>query len=285
MDIKPPQDAPPTPEELARAQARAGATVPPVAYQGPTGTSPAPPPPRRSGTGWWLLTGLGLTMVLAGAGGFVSWDVLTGGIRHSVEQQQTWTHAVSAVTVRGGAGDVAVRGGAPTGSVVVTRTLNWGPGSAQPSSRETWSNDALEIVPDCPSGLAWCSVDYVVQVPERTRVTIDNGSGDVTVGGALGALTLKAGSGDIEGTQLDTDSVVSESGSGDTDLQFAVAPNGVTVDSGSGDVTVDVPSGSTYATQVDTGSGSERVAISTDPSSARSIRVKTGSGDVDLGYR
>ena len=44
----------------------------------------------------------------------------------------------------------------------------------------------------------WCSIDYVVTVPDATTVTVENGSGDTTVSGALADLDVASGSGDIE---------------------------------------------------------------------------------------
>ena len=248
--------------------------------------SPAAPAAPHSVARWWLIAGLGAALLLASVGGFFTWGALTGGLWGSTTQTRTYTQPVTALTVAGGASDIEVRGGAPVGTVEVTRELHWGPGSSEPKPTEAWSGTTLSIDADadCGGTLAWCGVDYVVRVPDGTAVTVRTGSGDVGLEGALGDVTFDAGSGDVEGDGLAAENLKGTTGSGSIDIELAQAPSAMDLGAGSGDVTVVVPPGTSYATSIETGSGDENVDIATDPSSADRIHVKTGSGDVDLRY-
>ena len=119
-------------------------------------------------------------------------------------------------------------------------------------------------------------------VPDATTVTVENGSGDTTVSGALADLDVTSGSGDIEGSRLVTSSVTGRAGSGDIDLDLAASAGAVNLRSGSGDVSVRVPQGSSYAVSTERGSGDETVSIATNPASADRLHVETGSGDIEI---
>jgi hypothetical protein len=259
-----------------------GDDAPPPA-SGPLAEPPAVQPARPSPARSWLVAGLGATLLLASIGGFFSWGALTGGLWGSSTETTTFTRPVTALTVQGGASDVEVRGGAPAGTVEVTRELHWGPGSSRPTPQESWTGQTLTIEADGGCGIfSWCGVDYVVRVPDGTGVTVRTGSGDVVLGGSLGAVAFGVGSGDVETDRLASDRVTGTTGSGDIDVELVRPASAVALEAGSGDVTVVVPSGTSYATTVDTGSGDEQVAIATDPSSPDRIHVKTGSGDVEV---
>lgn len=242
---------------------------------------PQPPSVRRS----WLVAGLGATLLLSSGFGVLSWDSLTGGLWRNMDQHETYTQPVGALTIAGGASDIEVRGGGPAGEVRVSRHFSWGPFSSQPTPKETWTGDTLTIDAECAGVLGWCSADYVVTVPRSTDVTIDSGSGDITLTGSFGGLILDVGSGDIQTANLDAESVVGETGSGDIDLELGSAVPSVQLRTGSGDVSVGVPPGADYAVTTDTGSGDEQVSIATDPSSTNRMLVSTGSGDIDVDHR
>ncbi len=245
---------------------------------------PVPSSPQRpSSRPYWLVAGLGATLVLSSVAGVLSWSSLTGGISRTAVEQQSYSRAVSALTIKGGPNDVEVRGGGPSGTVEVARHLSWGPGGSRPTPQEVWSGDQLSIDASCDSGvLSWCSIDYVVTVPDATKVVVDNGSGDVTLTGALGSVDVGIGSGDLDATALRATDLHGQTGSGDIDVTFAAAPSDVRLKTGSGDVTVTLPSDRAYATTVHTGSGDEDVSVRTDPTSANRVAVETGSGDAEI---
>jgi hypothetical protein len=231
-----------------------------------------------------------------------SWDMVTGGIRRSATETQTYTKDIRAIAFNGSSGNVEIRADAAPGTVEVTRHYNWGPGSSRPKPEETVNGPTLQIDAPCSGFLGWCSIDYVLRVPVGTAVNLETGSGDVALRGSLGntmattgsgdldvtgsgdQLQLKTGSGDIQATGLTASKVSGRTGSGSVDLDFVDAPQNVVLDAGSGDVSVRVPQGS-YAVGVMTGSGDQHVGVTNDPNDPDHITVKTGSGDVEVAYR
>ncbi|MEO6999376.1 MAG: DUF4097 family beta strand repeat-containing protein [Terracoccus sp.] len=202
-----------------------------------------------------------------------------------MEQYAKVSHAVTGIRVNDGAGDVEVAGGAAAGTVEVTRRVPRGSDSS--STGETWQGNTLVIDadPGCGPLVFGCSVDYTIRVPDGTTVAIDTGSGDLKLGGTLGAVDVKSGSGDIKAKQLQAADIAARTGSGDIDLGLSESPNQLTVKTGSGDVDVTVPSAETYTVVVQSGSGDDHVTVKTDPTSPRKVQITTGSGDVKLGYR
>ncbi|CAN7177290.1 DUF4097 family beta strand repeat-containing protein [Terrabacter sp. LjRoot27] len=250
---------------------------------GPNGAGGGPATP--SARPWWLLAGLGATLVLAGAAGVTTWGAATGGLWRSVDQHQTYEQPVGALTIRGGASDIEVRGGGAAGTVQVSRHLSWGPGSSEPTPREQWTGTTLTVDAECRGLVAWCSVDYVVVVPDAADVTVDTGSGDITLTGSLGGVTLKAGSGDIETADLGAEQVTAEAGSGDIDVELASAVSPVSLRTGSGEVSVRLPQDAVYAVDTETGSGDTEVSVPTNPGSTTTLRIRTGSGDIAVDAR
>lgn len=240
--------------------------------------------PRRSNRRPWLIAGLGATLLLAGTAGTGTWSLFGhGGISNTLTQEQVYERPVQALTFSGGSSDVRVLGGAAPGTIEVTRHLSWGPGGSQPQPDETWSGTTLEISSDCDgSFLAWCSIDYDLRVPDTTNVSIDVGSGDISVGGPLDAVSMETGSGDIDAGSLESQNLVAKTGSGNIDLDLVSPPSSATLRTGSGDVDVQLPRGVSYAVDVHTGSGDQEIDIPTDPGSAHKIAAETGSGDVTL---
>ncbi|MEO5745276.1 MAG: hypothetical protein ABIQ53_11915 [Terracoccus sp.] len=57
------------------------------------------------------------------------------------------------------------------------------------------------------------------------------------------------------------------------------------VETVSGDLDINVPADDTYAVDVRRGAGGENVTGKTDPTSPRRVRIETGSGNVEFGYR
>ena len=247
-------------------------------------TGPARPAPASARPSW-LVAGLGAALLLASISGGLTWDLVTGGLWRSADEHQTYPAPSAALTIRGGASDIEVLGVGEPGTVQVSRHLSWGPGSSQPAAHDEWTGSTLTLDAECSGFLGWCSVDYVVTVPSDTHVTVDNGSGDITLTGSLGGLTLKAGSGDIESSNLRAETVSAEVGSGDIDLELASAASPVALKTGSGDVAVRIPPDSRYALTTDSASGAQDVNVVPDPRSSSTLRIETGSGDIDVDYR
>lgn len=242
---------------------------------------PQPPSVRRP----WLLAGLGATLLLASGFGVLSWDSLTGGLWRDMDQQKTYTQPTGALMIKGGAQDVEVLGGGEPGKIHVSRHLSWGPASTEPTAGEELVGSTLTLDADCNGFLGWCSVDYVVTVPDTSDVAVDNGSGDVAITGSFGGVSLTVGSGDIETANLRAEQVRAVAGSGDIDLELGTAASPVEVRTGSGDVSVEIPQDATYAVRTTASSGNADVSVATDPRSSSTMRIDTGSGDIAVDYR
>ncbi len=147
------------------------------------------------------------------------------------------------------------------------------------------------------------------------RVTIDNGSGGVYLdnvrsddckvdtgsGGVQGTgvgcarFDLDIGSGSVKLLESTMDDVSIDAGSGGVELGLRTSPRAVTVESGSGSVTLNLPSGYSGDVSVETGSGGistdfavrttrvERNTLRGTIGDGRGrLRVETGSGSVRL---
>ncbi|MEV5960380.1 DUF4097 family beta strand repeat-containing protein [Kribbella sp. NPDC051952] len=170
----------------------------------------------------------------------------------------------------------------------------------------------LKLDGDC----GWqCSADFVVKVPRGTKVTGENGSGDLSISGVSGVdtksrsgkielddvsgdvkldltsgdveigdlagkLDVTANSGDIKASGLKGGPVHVETSSGDIELQLAEA-NDVRAKGTSGDVEVTAPSGG-YKVATDTHSGEVDNELGNDPNGSHTIDATTVSGDIDL---
>jgi hypothetical protein len=189
-------------------------------------------------------------------------------------------------------------------------------------STVTWTSDAsgVSVRSRCLFPAGSCGFDSRVTVPSSARATVRDDSGDVTVQGLTGPVSIHVDSGgiqatglsgvvsisddsgDIIGSALDGPRVViaDNSGgidivglaslnvsvsndSGDITLTFTKVPDAVRVVDNSGDITVVLPRGSTaYNVTAETSSGQRTVSVPTNPSSRHVITVLNDSGDVTV---
>ncbi|HZX05983.1 DUF4097 family beta strand repeat-containing protein [Kribbella sp.] len=170
----------------------------------------------------------------------------------------------------------------------------------------------LKLDGDCGWG---CSADYEVTVPRGTKVTGDNGSGDVqltgvggvdakstsgklelrdidgdvnldvrsgdvSVHGLNGKLDVKANSGDIEGKDLKGGPVDVETTSGDIELNLAEADD-VNAKGTSGNIEITAP-GTDYKVTTDSRHGDVNNNLGNTDSGSHSVSATTTSGDIEL---
>jgi hypothetical protein len=259
------------------------------------------------------VAGVGLALI---AGSF-------GVVTESETQTEVRPFTGKAISFGISSNDVEVVGGAPAGTIEVTRRFEWGLGGTKPEPNETWDEGGVAISgADC-QGVSWrCGIDYVVRVPDDTAIELRGGSGDVVLGGSLGAIDVEVGSGDIEADGLssadvvlrtgsgevdlgldsranqvdvrtgsgdmdvvldaETAAVVLRAGSGDIDIELPSAPDSLDVETGSGDVSIDAPDPEQFRLDVDTGSGDQDVDVASSDTADQLIKVRTGSGDVEI---
>jgi hypothetical protein len=193
--------------------------------------------------------------------------------RHT--ENASFDEEVQSVTVDVGSGDVKLRGGDIAGATVSARI--------QGDSNHLGHSLAgghLTLFDDCNEN--HCSVDITATIPWGVPVELRTGSGDLTLDGLLGKLSLHTGSGDVHGYALAGTDLVTTTGSGDVELDVTTPAEHIQVRTGSGDVLLDVPSG-TYAVRIDTGSRDEHVhGVTNDGTAPGSVEITTGSGDVTI---
>jgi len=275
-------------------------------------STPARPPGRSRGP-WLAVAGVGLALII---GSF-------GVITESETQIEVRPFTGDTISFDVSSNDVDIVGGAPAGTIEVTRRFDWGLGGTKPKPNETWDADGVAISgADC-QGVSWrCGIDYIVRVPDSTAVKLRGGSGDVVLGGSLGTIDLEVGSGDVEADALssadvllrtgsgdvdlgldsratkvdvrtgsgdmdlrldsDTGDAVLRAGSGDIDVELPSAPDSLDVETGSGDVSIDAPDADQFRLDVDTGSGDQNVDVPSSATADQLIKVRTGSGDVEI---
>ncbi|MFJ8542927.1 DUF4097 family beta strand repeat-containing protein [Streptomyces sp. NPDC093586] len=153
----------------------------------------------------------------------------------------------------------------------------------KPRTEHSVRDGALSLdAPGCAKGDSGeCSVGYTLTVPRGTVLSVDTGGGDVTVRGLAGAVAAKTGGGDIRIGESAAKKVAAHTGGGNIDASFTAAPDQVETESGGGDVTVRLPAGP-YAVDARTDGGDRRVDVAGDPSSAHTVKARTGGGNLTV---
>jgi hypothetical protein len=189
-------------------------------------------------------------------------QTLTEQARYSIAQHGG---RLTQLSVQVGNGGITIVSG-PAGQVTVTRLLHWT--TAKPKVDEHWDNGVLSIYQDCATGLfeQGCSVSYRIAVPPGVPLKLSTGSGDIATIGARST------------------NVQSSTGSGNIQLGFATAPTRVTVQTGSGDVTIEVPHGASYAVAATDDDGNSDIGVINDPGSPRSLTAQSGEGNITIAY-
>ncbi|MFI6920845.1 DUF4097 family beta strand repeat-containing protein [Nonomuraea spiralis] len=211
-----------------------------------------------------LLTGCGLDAI----GKPKNEETSTYQVKEKVQQ----------LHLRSGSGDVTVTESDVT-YVSVTERLYWS--NEKPQAEHKVEGDKLSVYYDCQKSWGTCGVEYKVEIPKGLQVNVDTGSGDLTLRSLTGPLDLKAGSGDIKGDGLGGKKLLVEGGSGPVTLKYAVAPEGVKLSVGSGDVALTVPD-ETYDVNARTTSGDANVSVKKEGSSPRKLSLTTGSGNITV---
>jgi lia operon protein LiaG len=146
-------------------------------------------------------------------------------------------------------------------------------------------------------------------------LTLDSGSGGATVDGVRGGrLNMDVGSGSLRGREIDVTELVAdvgsggvrlsgvktpklhlETGSGGSDVELLAQPDDVSIEAGSGGVTLRMPAAASASVDIETGSGGidtdfevklsrieKRALRGTIGTGKGRIRIESGSGNVRL---
>jgi lia operon protein LiaG len=121
-----------------------------------------------------------------------------------------------------------------------------------------------------------------VQVTEaRGELEVDTGSGAVSVSGLRGEkIDIDTGSGDVTASDIRSNELSVETGSGDIEVTGLVAPQ-VALETGSGAVSADVQ-GEVWNVNVQTGSGD--VTLKLPSTLGAEVDIETSSGDIETDF-
>jgi hypothetical protein len=241
---------------------------------------------------------ISVALILGGA-----YWALTGLTEGTKTGQSSYAVQGNSLLVKGSSATIEVRPGDGS-EVKVDRESERNVFGSDPKERYDPDDGKLELNSGGCGFLSFgCKTTYVLTVPRDVKLTLETSSGRVTVTGLEGGADLKTSSGDIEvhdvggplamrssSGQLEADglsspSVTTHSSSGDTSLDFKVAPQSIDAKASSGDVDIRIPSGDeTYKLDTETSSGDESANVKTDPGASRTITATTSSGDVSIEY-
>lgn len=263
-------------------------------------TSPAPADPaggspfRRT----WRVLGAGFAVCFLALTGIQVVGVLS--LDSSELQRSVPAEGITSVAIRSDNGSVEVIGGDSV-DVRVDARIRRSLVDADVDVRR--DGDRVVVDGTCPAfSPGYCSVDLVVRVPAGSDLEVQGQDGDVRIRGVDGSLVVATDQGDVDvdgaGASLGIDVAdgdVRASGlvgaaevttdDGGVVLTFAAAPPTVAVASGNGDVELIVPDGpETYRVDASTGNGEVDTRVRTDPTSERSITLRSGDGSLTSRY-
>lgn len=157
-------------------------------------------------------------------------------------------------------------------------------GSDRPTTSHRVDGSTLHLTETgCRDNSVRCDVEFRVRLPAAATADITSQAGAVQVAGLTGNLTVTTQAGAVQGSGLGGDQVRVSTKAGATTLAFTRAPSTVSASTEVGAVEVRVPSGTTYAVDVQSTVGPSDVSVQRDPASPHKIEVRTSVGAVRVG--
>jgi len=157
-------------------------------------------------------------------------------------------------------------------------------GSDRPTTSHRVDGSTLRLTETgCRDNSVRCDVEFRVHLPAAATADITSQAGAVQVAGLTGNLTVTTQAGAVQGSGLGGDQVRVSTKAGATTLAFTRAPSTVSASTEVGAVEVRVPSGTSYAVDVQSTVGPSDVSVQRDPASPHKIEVRTSVGAVRVG--
>ena len=157
-------------------------------------------------------------------------------------------------------------------------------GSDRPTTSHRVDGSTLHLSETgCRDNSVRCDVEFRVRLPAAATADITSQAGAVQVAGLTGNLTVTTQAGAVQGSGLGGDQVRVSTKAGATTLAFTRAPSTVSASTEVGAVEVRVPSGTSYAVDVQSTVGPSDVSVQRDPASPHKIEVRTSVGAVRVG--
>lgn len=195
--------------------------------------------------------------------------------------RQTFGPGIRNLTVSDASGSVVVTG-IDADRVTLVRHLF--ANQTRPKESLTAAGPDLRIdAPSCAND-DWprpCRIDYEIQVPRGTVVSLTSASGDLILAGLTGQQSAVAASGNVTVTGS-SGALTARSTSGNVKVHATAVAASLTAASVSGNASVVVPPGR-YRVATATTSGDRDVSLANDVDATASVEVTTVSGNVSLG--
>jgi hypothetical protein len=199
----------------------------------------------------------------------------------TAENSYTVTEPVTSLKIDNPVGNTQIEG-TDADTISVTEQLHYTGNPPQTSYPITGGQLGLSYT--CPGvfDVNSCSVTYLVKVPRRLAVQIDDNVGSTTLTGLAGQLTVTSSTGNINATGLTSATVTVHANAGTINLGFTAPPTTVDAQAQVGSITIRLPAGTVYA--VDTGSqvGVADVTVQRDPASPHRITAHSQVGSVSI---
>lgn len=217
-----------------------------------------------------------------------------GGGEWTVTQRYTVPAPVGSLIVNDTAGSVAVTAGSGS-EVSVTAKIYYR--TSRPSISHTVSRRTLALG---YSACADCGVAFTITVPRAASVTINEHTGKVTVASVAGDVSVSDdtgmisltdlsgdvsvhdGTGAISGTGLSAARASFSDRDGMTELTFTAPPRQLIAESGTGMVSIRVPSGTTYRVEASSKLGMVDDSVPQSAAATHMITATTGTGMVSV---
>lgn len=225
------------------------------------------------------VTALGTVLLTASALTIAGCD--TGVDTTTKQNTYAITEPVTSLKIDNPVGDTRVEGN-DTAAVSVAEQLSYTGNPPRTSHRI--ADGQLTLNYTCPSGVVnvSCSVTYVVKVPRRIAVQIDNKVGAATVTGLAGQLVLTSSTGNLDALRLTSGAVTARTSTGAITLGFTAPPNTVDAQAEVGSVTVRLPAGTAYAVDAGSQVGSVAMTVQRDSGAAHRIAAHSQVGSVTV---
>lgn len=207
-----------------------------------------------------------------------------GGEGSTETTSYTIDQPVGTINLNARAGKVTVSAG--DGPVSVTERAVYTDSKPVTSHQVAAGEDTLFLREEgCPerAPTARCQVSWDITAPADTVLELENRVGGIDLRGMAGAVRADAGTGGVQGRELTSRRVTATAKTGGVELDFASPPDQVTAETNTGGVEIRLPSGTTYAVDVD--SRKTEIDVRRDPASPRAIRAKADTGGVEITTR
>jgi len=186
---------------------------------------------------------------------------------------------VTTLTVSNQAGTTQVTAASGAGQIHVVQRP-----AGKPTAYRKTASSAATIGASCPGGIHFgdCHMDYQIQLPPGTALTVTGDAGRVILHGGLTRAQVTTDAGQVSGTGLGRGSFTVVTKVGEVDLAFASVPARVKVTTDAGAIDVTVPGDASYKVTTSSTVGVQDVTVPNDANAANVIDLHAEVGHISL---